>query len=175
LTPLIQTLGCLTWEPLRRDEKPVEVGISKGISLGLPGAPVQLQGELQDGSQPSLFVGIEYVLVEDREAARAADRFRVSTRKYTHHLYNSLHEEVLLYHWHPDTAFEGPHLHVGRTQLGANPAVPSVAHIPTARVAVESLALFLIEELGVRPIHDTYSDIIRAHLTNFVQHRRWHA
>lgn len=175
LTPLIQTLGCLTWEPIQRDEKPVDVGITKAIALGLPGSPVQLTGNLQDGSHPALFVGIEYVIVEDSDAARAAERFRIATRKYTQHVYNSLREDVLLYHWHPDTAHDGPHLHMGRTQLGGNPAIPADAHIPTARVAVESLVLFLIEELGVVPIHSTYSAIIRPHLANFVQHRNWHA
>ena len=142
--------------------------------LGSPKSPVELDGELTDGSHAGLFVGIEYEIVENSGAA-AAMRFRVSTRKYTYHVTSSLGQEVLLYHWHPDRDFDGPHLHLGKEQFSANPAIPHDAHVPTARVALESLALFLIEEVGVRPVHSTYETIIGSHLDNFVANRNWHA
>lgn len=173
VTPLREVLGCLTWRPLELDEKPIEVGVPKALSLGGPSAPVELDGTLPDGTQPALFVGMDYTIIEQTDVA-ADQRYRVTTDKYTYHLYSSLGEEVLLYHWHPDTAYTGPHLHVAQQQLSNNPNLRATMHVPTARLALESLALFLIDELGVTPLYPTYRQIIEGHLENFVAHRKWH-
>jgi hypothetical protein len=77
--------------------------------------------------------------------------------------------EMLSWHWHPQTGLHLPHLHVARGP------VPKAAHLPTARVSLESVIRLLVADLGVNPLRSDWSDVLTASEEPFVKHRRWHA
>lgn len=92
--------------------------------------------------------------------------FKVRTKSYFYHIATQSREELLAYHWEPETS-EGrtfPHLHVGLVSIAQDAPIPRERfhrlHIPTGRVSLESVIRLLIEEFGVVPQKDDWREIL---------------
>ena len=172
IAPVQRVASILTLTPFLRMPGPLSTSVDRSITLGTPAVPVQLGGSrLHDGTGVVFSAVVRYQLVVGR--GYGDERYRVQTRGYYYHVINSMDEEIMLFHWHPDGKVTEPHLHVGSKQLAPNAALPSDAHVPTSRVAFEQVALFLIEELGVEPRRADYADVISESLADFTSYRSW--
>lgn len=103
--------------------------------------PITLRRKpLPDGeggrSDLRLNLALEYEIVERDDVPRS-ERYKVSTRRYQHHLLDAEDGEVLLFHWHPTTGKASPHLHI--SSPGAGSPYTRRAHVPTGRVTVEAV------------------------------------
>jgi hypothetical protein len=97
----------------------------------------------------------------------------VKTEGYAYRLNDEMGAEILSYHWHPlDQGVIYPHLHLKRgAQIGR--AELQKCHMPTGRVAIESVVLFLIETFGVKPLREDWSGVLRTNFDLFNRHRTW--
>src|SRR4029077_12050699 len=74
--------------------------------------------------------------------------YKVTTLAYRYGAEDVNHDEILLYHWHPESEVKSPHLHVpcaanARKELRK-------AHLPTLRVSFEDFLLCLISEFNIQ-------------------------
>ena len=78
--------------------------------------------------------------------------------------------ELISWHWHPDSR-PGTHLHViaAHAQYGAIDKM----HIPTGRVALEEVVLFLIEDLDVEPRREDWRDVLASSYERFRTYSTW--
>jgi hypothetical protein len=108
-------------------------------------------------------------LAEDAERGPWA----VTTLGYSYELLDKYEQRIVAYHWHPDLNMPAtypafPHLHVGR--LFAHPSLPPDfrvhasalvrAHLPTARISIESIRRLAIRELGVEPLDERWEHVL---------------
>lgn len=115
---------------------------------------------------------LEYELIETEDADRG--RWKVSTRKYMYHLVTDDHAEVLLFHWHPGTSTQpGPHLHLGSSQLLPTAVVGSGGHIPSGRLSLETVVIYLIAEQGVVPRRSDWEKVLAENNAKFERWRTW--
>jgi len=77
--------------------------------------------------------------------------------------------ELLVYHWHPVSRFEGldhPHLHVSaaltaqvdattRREIGLDKL-----HLPTGQVSLAAVIRMLITEFGIAPLRHDWRDVL---------------
>jgi hypothetical protein len=98
--------------------------------------------------------------------------WRVQTLAYTYQtaLNADLSDELLLWHWHPAQR-PGPHIHAVAEH--ATEGSLRRLHLPTERVAFELVLRFLVEELGVQPRRDDWSDKLKEGEEFFRLHRSW--
>ncbi len=95
-------------------------------------------------------------------------QYRIQTTEYSYQILTRSGSELLAFHWTP--LADGPgyrthsHMHVGNVLLADNAPIQNFhkLHIPTARVSVESVIRMLIEEFGVRPRREAWSEILGA-------------
>lgn len=104
------------------------------------------------------------------------NRFKVCTREYIYGLEGEKGEDILQFHWHPETTptVPFPHLHI---RSGAGKQIRAEIlkiHFRTDRVAFEDFALLLIDEFGVEPERTGARQILAANLKRFVDNRSWH-
>jgi hypothetical protein len=137
-------------------------------AIRTPGEYVSLQGP----KRLHLSATIEYEIVEWPDRDRGP--WKVSTRKYLHHVVTDDHTEVILFHWHPDGDVKEPHIHVGSSQLGVNAVMGSNDHIPSGRVSFENVLHYLITHHGVVPHQTGWSKILADNNNRFAQWRTWH-
>jgi hypothetical protein len=109
----------------------------------------------------------QYRFVEDSDAP-AASRWHVSRVAYDYRLSRSDGPELLSWHWHPQTGLQPPHMHVARGP------VPRRAHLPTARMSIESVIRLLLGDLGVNARRADWSGVLKASEDAFLKYRRWH-
>ena len=165
---LQRLLSCVTSEVLvisRGGYQPADA--PHQLMLG-GGTPVRLRAEI------GLFLSIRmfYRIVATR-AARGPWQFE--TVAYYYWFDDADGREILAYHWHPDVpGVVFPHLHVGhgavspdvlvRAQLSINHnalrADFAGAHLPTGRIALESVLWLAITQFGVRPLHPDWEEIL---------------
>lgn len=83
--------------------------------------------------------------------------------------------EVIAFHWHPNShgGQQGPHLHVGSSQLTKGAVVSRRTHVPTGRVALESVLDLLISDFGVVPLRSDWEKTLAASFARFRQWRTW--
>lgn len=97
-------------------------------------------------------------------------QMRMSTRRYVYELSES-GSTLLGWHWHPASKrasqITWPHLHMPKASKYAK------AHVPTGRVALEDLLLFLINDMGAVPDRDNASAIIEETSQVHKAHRGW--
>lgn len=167
--PIQQALSCVTIEQLKYSHDARQPGAVRSVALP-PGANyIQLPGELG----LKFHASIEYELAETDDAERGP--WKVRTRQYRYHVVTADQTEVLLYHWHPDSTPQRPypHLHVGSTQLTANAVISGGDHIPTGRVALESVIRLLITEFAVAGRRDDWSKVLEDAEQRFIRWRTW--
>ncbi|MGI8964362.1 MAG: hypothetical protein ACR2GI_07655 [Thermomicrobiales bacterium] len=88
----------------------------------------------------------------------------------------------MTFHWTPEVNLVGqrkyPHLHVESALLDNDgPFLPdtfSKLHIPTGQLPLESIVRFAIEELGVEPIPNDWSERLRVGEEAFERRRDDH-
>jgi hypothetical protein len=118
----------------------------------------------------SLFFSQHYRIVPFIERG---NNWRVHTSAYYYRLDDETDAEILSYHWHPENEEDrDPHLHlkkgamIGREELQR-------AHLPTGRVAIERVILFVIREFGVRPMRPDWEEILLTNVDLFERYRTW--
>lgn len=98
--------------------------------------------------------------------------WKASTRQYSYDIADGS-RPVLQWHWHPGTGgTDEPHLHVRASDELLGKTARRL-HIPSERIAFESVVRFLIAELGVRPLKDDWDDVTRDARARFVRYRSW--
>jgi hypothetical protein len=114
-------------------------------------------------------VAQHYMLSQNRQAARAAERWSVSTRQYSYALEvpGEAGTEILAFHWHPafveepqGAPVETPHVHIGSAELRGG-YLHRRLHVPTERVALEDVLTFVIRELGVTPLRSDWQEVFQ--------------
>jgi len=158
---LQEALSCIVVERLTApDTSHFETDFDYTVTLHR-GKPVRLRGP----HHLTLVVSHKFQIVE---ADGARGPLKVRTINYFYEIATQSGEEVLTYHWTPETQ-EGRtygHLHVGTACIAETSPLPHKRfhrlHIPTARVSLESLLHFLIEDLKVPPRKDDWAAILNA-------------
>lgn len=164
-------LSCIT--PALWYTGPATVGLAEDMELRLTVWPKPLRLR-RDRLPPVHLEALQrYRVIPDR---RYEGEWKVETLGYWYTIHDTQeHEPVpaLAWHWHPRTGtIEAPHMHVYRQgDVGGVPL--GRLHLPSERVAFESVVAFLIEELGVQPIRDDWKELIAAALARFVAFRTW--
>jgi hypothetical protein len=89
--------------------------------------------------------------------------WRVSTVSYQYRVFDLLRRELLIWHWQPGQAFDGPdrpHLHVSaKLTVGMSTHDPEQTtdlgldglHLATGRVTMEAVVRTLIEDFNIQP------------------------
>ena len=101
--------------------------------------------------------------------------WRVTTAGYKYTIETEDAEEILGYHWHPDSRspFKYSHLHLGRgARIGRSELEGVKAHLPTGRVAMEDFIRLLIEVFNARPRRD-WKEVLQTTVERFWQHASW--
>lgn len=163
LEPLKRALSCITTAQLlaRKVTSTDEVQ-----ALTLSEEPLRLRSTTMGGLYLSL--AHRYRLVSE-----SAKNWHVSTVAYDYRLDDQNKRELISWHWHP-APLRGPdfpHVHVNDHPFGRH------AHVPTARVSVESILRLLLTDLQVRPRADHAGDylaILEESERRFIEYRRWH-
>lgn len=94
---------------------------------------------------------------------------RMTTRRYDFFITQN-NERVMAWHWHPQsnrTQVPWPHFHMPK-------GMPfSSCHIPTGRVSLEDVVLFVFDELGVPPALQHGREIVEQVRDTHKKHRGW--
>lgn len=103
------------------------------------------------------------------------ENWKVQTDAYRYRLVVDA-SESLLFHWHPEgrSSFDRPHLHVGNRELAKHALLSGKAHVPTARVSLEEVVNFLIQDLGVPPATKDWESRLLSSAEIFRRYRSWH-
>ena len=125
------------------------------------------------GTELHLFVSQQYSI---EHSEKRNPLYRVKTEGYAYRLDDEDGHEILAYHWHPlpnpADPVKYPHLHFERgAQVGRREL--RIGHIPSGRIALESLALYLIEVWGVEPRRPNWREILERNLGMFDQYKSW--
>lgn len=119
----------------------------------------------------SLQIRQQYRIVEN---SGVGGPWKVSTTSYAYALLRDDHQEIVTFHWHPTgpSSITTPHVHIGS---GAEAAFPGLtgAHIPTGRIAIEQFLRLIIEDLGVEPVRDDWSDVLDQGQQDFERWQTW--
>jgi hypothetical protein len=100
--------------------------------------------------------------------------FRVTTRGYMYAVIVR-DQELLAAHWHPTSSspFTEPHWHIGAAALAADGVYLERAHIPSPRVSFEKMIRFMIEQMGVPPHREDWSERLERSEALFREHSSW--
>lgn len=79
-------------------------------------------------------------------------------------------DALFAWHWHP-TARPECHIHIGAPHATATDLHRK--HVPAGRVAFEEILLFLIREMDVVPLKESWQDDLGDSLTRFEIFRSW--
>jgi len=121
------------------------------------------------GTELFLFFSQNYRIVQCSHDDQA---WKVSTTSYFYRLDDEEGNEILSYHWHPHSAPAYPHLHLKRGSLVGRAELQKT-HMPTGRVAVESVVEFLVETFNVVPLEEDWEHIVLRNLRQFEANRSW--
>ncbi len=169
LPPIQQALSCITGAVLIRSHSSSQPGAPRSIQLPARGSFVSLRGE----KRLQAWFAIEYEIVQVDDPDRGP--WKVKTRQYWYHVVAADLTEVILFHWHPDgrSTEQGPHLHVGSSQLTSNAVVSNKMHVPTGRVSLELVINLLIRDFNVVPLRADWQDVLARGNDRFEQWRTW--
>lgn len=142
---------------------------------GGPYALVVGKGQKKDkfqlpGGDLYLSVLMNYTIVE---ASGARGPYKVKSTAYFYSLEEDGGKEIITYQWHPNVGCRFPHLHLGSSsKLGAKTL--NKLHLPTGRIALEQVLRLAVDELGVEPLKEDWSEILSNAQGLFEQWRTWH-
>jgi hypothetical protein len=138
-------------------------------ALTLPDPAVRLRSAHGDLFLRST-IKFEYIDHPERSGER-----KVSTLFYAHTVTVSESAgELFSWQWHPfEEEPSYPHMHV--TGAEAQGRTLHKLHIPTGRVFLESVLIFLIMDLGVMPIRDDWSEVLYGNLGRLAKFATWGA
>jgi hypothetical protein len=97
--------------------------------------------------------------------------WRVRIRGYIYTVYDltgEAPEEIFSYHWHPESSVTIPHVHFKKGEK-----LITRTHLPTGRVSIESVAEFLIRDMGVKHRRNDWESVIVRNREKFEQYRSW--
>jgi len=112
-----------------------------------------------------------FYIIEDR----LNGPWRVTTAGYQYTIETGGGEEILGYHWQPNSVspFKDPHLHLGYgAQIGRPELESTKAHLPTGRVSMEDFIQLLIEVFDASP-HRDWRDVLGKTAKKFWQYASW--
>jgi hypothetical protein len=162
--PIQETLSCLTGAILGYAGG--SYASSTAHTLCFRNHPV---GRLY-GTELGLFFSQQYSVIQQSSGEQ---EWKVQTRGYMYRLDDENGKEIFSYHWHPDHDYpRHPHMHL-KSGSGVSRRELWRTHMPTGRVAVESLALYLIDEFGVQSKHEDSRERISRNLEIFERYRSW--
>lgn len=93
----------------------------------------------------------------------------MATQRYDYELFEKS-EQIFGWHWHPTSKrsqITWPHFHMPQASRYKS------AHIPTGRLALEDLLLFLIDEMDALPQLENARSIIEETRVQHRDHRHW--
>lgn len=98
--------------------------------------------------------------------------FRISTSKYYYSIWTKPNELLIDFHYHPRQAdlYKG-HLHIPNNTGGAPVHFLINKHIPTARVPIEDIVRFMIQEVNIEPRQSDWQDVLSQSEQNFSNKR----
>lgn len=171
LAPLKGALACIAAAKIsvspggRRD-----VGVDHSWTLN-DGSGVDLVGRTP--ANPRVPITLRAIMGY-RIVSGDEDPWRVRTTGY-HYVIAAGDEEVLSYHWHPDgrSHIQGPHLHVGGAALTPGGVLTAKSHLPTETVSFESIIRLLIQDFGVEPRVEDWSERLELSEGVFRLYRNW--
>lgn len=155
VTSMQAAVGCITHSRFTgATPRQVRLDATETLSLNR-GDPVPLWSS---AGRLTFSAGQRFRIIHDADVIDGP--FRITTVDYWYQYALLDGRELLTYHWTPEAIDTDqrlyPHLHVGFGLLDAEgsfmPDTFSKLHIPTARVSLEAIVRFAIEELGVAPI-----------------------
>lgn len=166
MRPLRRAVSCVTTRILnvRGGYHPSEKPHSAIIGDGLP---VELGGL----GQLSLRMVHHYRVLED---PHERGPWKVSTAAYYYSLDDADGQEIISYHWHPQSRspIRFPHLHVGPAAGCAREEL-AAAHCPTSRISLEEFLRFVITDFRVEPLRSDWSHVFEEAQQNFQSWRTW--
>lgn len=132
---------------------------------------------LNRGEPAALKGGLTLHLLQQYEVVEATGErgpWKVSTRAYHYELDDEEGRELLAYHWHPrpPSPHTQPHLHLGAAAMIGHRAFTK-AHLPTGRIALEDFLRLAIEDFGVVPLREDWSEVLGQSLGVFEEWRTW--
>ena len=158
--------SCVTASVLRPSKNGYEVSKEPHL-LTFADDPVELAGR-QDFA---LSVRHEYRIMRGEGLW---GRWKVRTAGYYYELQDDSDDEVISYHWHPESRspLAVPHMHIG---VGSGVTVAGLRepHYETPRMALESFLLMLIKDFGVQPKRDDWGNVLRRGHAQYEQERTW--
>lgn len=164
LHPLQQTLSCFTHQVLRHS------GCDRDtiLSLTLPETTTELITRNEEVLHLSF--SQNYSVVENLLWG-----YKIKTHSYSYGIENDKGQEIVMFHWHPETEpdIPFPHMHIG---YGAGYQIrPEFyrLHFPTPRIAFEEFGQMLIKCFLVVPIRDDADEVMQANLEKFTKHKTW--
>lgn len=165
LDPLSRAISCITPAVLnnrggyRASERPHTLTLSED--------PVRL------ASNEIFFLSLtQYYRAIDVPGDADRGPWKVTIDGYEYSIDDAEGHEILAFPWHPATAPAFPHLHlsagasIGRKGL-------QEAHIPTGRIAIESMIRLLIADFGVKALRDDWAEVLDDTQVRFEQYRTW--
>lgn len=111
---------------------------------------------IRRGKEVLFFRGYQLFQLFDDES------FRISTLKYYYSIWPKQNEILVDFHYHERKAdlYKG-HLHIPNCTGGSPVHFLINKHIPTARVPIEDVVRFMIQEVGVTPRKTDWQDILK--------------
>lgn len=120
------------------------------------GEPVRLRG-----TDLAISVGQNYRIIQLEDPDDPRGPWKVSIVAYEYCVEEHDGQEIIVYHWHPQTprTVATPHLHleagagIGRREL-------TMAHLPTGRIAIEEFIRCLLRDFSVPPLKQNWDEVL---------------
>ncbi|MGD9684164.1 MAG: hypothetical protein AB7W16_23620 [Candidatus Obscuribacterales bacterium] len=102
---------------------------------------------------------------QEVEVIENAGDYRVSTRLYIYQLWDAPDHQLFSWHYHPEDPLSPvpyPHVHIYSAQRSQDAGLRLLhkEHIPSGRVSLEDVSMFLIKELGFSPQSKDWEKVI---------------
>lgn len=166
IEPLQQSLSCIS---------PAVLQYQHHLTTGQPGLLTVNNGDPLTvkvaGAPFGLDIRHHYEVVE---ADGERGPFKVRSTGYFYGVLDQDGREVFAYHWHPRSLYRGPHLHTSpAAAVGMNGvSLLHGLHVPTGRVAFESVIVLLLEA-GVPSRRNDATAVLDANIQRFERWRTW--
>jgi hypothetical protein len=162
-----KAVSCVTASVLRPSKNGYKVS-KESHTLTFPDDPITITGK----QEFALSLRHEYRIMRGEGLW---GRWKVRTAGYYYELQNDSNDEVLSYHWHPESRspLTFAHMHIG---VGSGVTIPGLRkpHYETPRISLETFLLMLIKDFGVQPRRDDWEGVLRRGHEQYEAERTWH-